>query len=242
MTQPAFDLSPRQAARVLEQALRTRATVEVETRQLPDDSFIHGILEKREGRILEMLVESIPPGVWPAGLTGAFCEVRVRLSEHVYLFTTFIPEVLEETRPLRLRLAVPEVIQVANRRRFERLCVPAAAQVHIQARQRAQVHVGLLADVSASGLSCAIPTPEHDEVLLVGDVLHVTFELPGFDEKFELPVVVCNKALSRDRQLLTIGLEFHVAGGDPSASAHLERLQAALCEMISDSTGADERS
>jgi hypothetical protein len=241
MMQPAFDLSPRQAARVLEQALRTRAPVEVETRQLPEDSFIRGVLEQRDGHTLELRVDSIPPGVWTAGLTGAFCEVRIRLFEHVYLFTTFIPELLEEARPLRLRLAVPEVIQVANRRRFERLCVPSAAQVHIQARQRSQVHVGLLADVSASGLSCSIPTPEHDDALLVGDPLRVAFELPGCDERFELPVLVCNKALSRDRQLLTIGLEFDVSAGDTGGTANLERLQAVLCEMISDPTGMDDR-
>lgn len=241
MMQPAFDLSPRQAARVLEQALRSRAPLELEARPLPEDSFIRGVLEKQEGSALEMVVDSIPAGVWATGLTGAFCEVCIRLTEHMYQFTTFIREVREETRPLRLRLAVPETIQVANRRRFERQCVPAAAQVLIEARPQALVYVGLLADVSACGLSCSIPTPDHDEALLVGDPLHVTFELPGFDEKFELPVVVCNKALSRDRQLLTVGLEFQLAPSDAGALASLERLQAVLCEMISNSTGTDGR-
>ncbi len=241
MTQPAFDLSRRQAARVLEQVMRTRAPLELEARPLPQDSFIRGFLESREGQALEMMVESIPPGVWTSSLTGAFCEASTRVFEHQYLFTTFILEVLEEARPLRLRLAVPEVVQVANRRRFERLCVPAAAQVHIEARPQGREYAGLLADVSASGLSCSIPAPEHDEVLLVGDPLHVTFELPGFDERFELPVVVCNKTLSRDQRLLTVGLEFQVPAGDAGAAAGLERLQAALCEMISDSTGRDGR-
>jgi hypothetical protein len=239
MMQPAFDLSPRQAARVLEQAVRTRTPLELEVRSLPQDSFIRGFLESRGGQALEMVVESIPPGVWTASLTGAFCEASTRIFEHLYLFTTFILEVLEETRPLRLRLAGPEVVQVANRRRFERLYVPAAAQVHIEARPQGREYVGLLADVSACGLSCSIAAPEHDEVLLVGDPLHVTFELPGFDEKFELPVVVCNKTLSRDQQLLTVGLEFQVAAGDAAAAAGLERLQAVLCGMISDSTGRD---
>lgn len=235
----AIDLTARQAARVFEQALRVQVELEVEPRNLPDDQPLRGQLLGREGELFSVQVLDGKLGLPLSVLIGAFCEVRMVLSGEMYLFSTYILDVIEEPLPLRVLMVVPETVQVANRRQFERTNATVASQVQLWVRGPGVPYVGLLANVSADGLACNLPGTAADEALSLGDELRVSFELAGFDEVFELPVILCNKTLAGGRQELRLGMKFNVQPDDPAARHALERVHAALHELTAYITDMD---
>lgn len=237
--QLAIDLTPRQAARVLEQALRAQAGLEIEPRNLSGDEPLRGTLIGREGELLSVELRDgklvLPLGV----LIGAFCEVRTVLSGELYLFTSCVFDALADSVPGRVLMVIPETIQVVNRRQFERTNATVASQVRIWVGEERTPAVGLLANVSADGLACNLPGTDLDAVLSLGDPLRVSFELAGFDEIFELSAVLCNKALARDQQQLSLGLKFDARADDPMAQHALQRVRAALAQLMANSTDLD---
>ncbi|MFQ5806797.1 MAG: PilZ domain-containing protein [Phycisphaerae bacterium] len=237
--QLAIDLTPRQAARVLEQALRGQAELEIEPRNLPEDEPLRGKLVGREGKLLSVRVVDEKFGLPLSVLIGAFCEVRTVLSGELYLFTTCVLDAIEDSVPGRVLMVIPETIQVANRRQFERTNATVASQVRVWTGADETPSVGLLANVSADGLACNLPETVLDEALSLGDELRVTFELAGFDQIFELPAALCNKTLTRDRQQLSLGLKFNVQSDDPAAECTLQRLRAALFQLMANLTDMD---
>jgi c-di-GMP-binding flagellar brake protein YcgR len=235
----AIDLTPRQGARVLEQALRAKADFEIEPRNLPDDEPLHGQLLGREGDLLVVQMRDTPAAVPLSVLTGAFCDIRTILSGELYTFTTCVLDVTDEPAGQRALMVSPETIQVTNRRQFERTNATVASQVRLWMGSRIPPTVGLLANVSAGGLACNLPGTDLDSALALGDELQVSFELAGFDDVFELPVVLCSKTLSRDRQQLSLGMRFCVRPDDPAAQRALERVRAVLFELMVDTTDMD---
>ncbi len=237
--QLSIDLTPRQAARVLEQALRAGADLELEPRNLPDSNPLHGKLLGREGELLAVQVHDAPSSVPLSVLIGAFCEVGTVLSGELYRFSTYVMDVVDDPPPRRLLMVVPETIQVANRRQFERTNATVASQVRLWVGSQTAPAVGLLANVSADGLACNLPGTTLDSELALGDELRVHFELAGFDGVFELPAVLCNKILTRDTQQLSLGMNFNVRPDCPPDRNALERLRAALQELMANSTDMD---
>jgi hypothetical protein len=237
--QLAIDLTPRQAARVLEQALRAQAGLEIEPRNLPGDERFQGKLVGRDGELLSVELLGGRCALPLSVLIGAFCEVRTALSGELYLFTSCVFDALQSSAPARLLMVVPELIQVANRRQFERTNATVASQVRLWTAGPQTPVVGLLANVSADGLACHLPGMALDEVLALGDELRVSFELAGFDETFELPAVLCSKTLTRDQQQLSLGMKFNARSDDPPAQRTLQRLRAALFQLMANSTDMD---
>lgn len=136
-------------------------------------------------------------------------------------------------------LVIPEAIQVANRRQYERTNATIACQVRLTIGAQEAPAVGLLANVSPDGLACNLPGTALDSELAIGDNVRVAFELAGFDETFELPAVICNKDLTTNTQQLSLGLQFGVSDGDPVAQHALQRVRAALYELMANTTDMD---
>ena len=234
-----IDLTPRQAARVLEQAVRAQADFEIEPRNLPEDEPLHGKLLGREGELLAVQAceeqLEIPLNI----LIGAFCEIRMELSGELYNFTTCVLDVVERPDSKKVLLVIPETIQVANRRQYERTNATVASQVRIWAGTQTAPSVGLLANVSAEGMGCNLPGTAMDEVLALGDSVRVSFELAGFDEVFDLPSVICNKSLLLDKQQLFLGMQFEVSPDNAAGLQALQRLRAALFELTVNTSDLD---
>ena len=237
--QLAIDLTPRQAARVLEQALRAQAELEVEPRNLPDGGPMPAKLLGREGELIAVQISDTQRGLPVSVLIGAFCEVQMVLSRELYMFSTCILDAAEDAEPPRVLMISPEAIQVANRRQFERTNVTVASQVRVWTAAEETPAVGLLANVSADGLACNLPTMALDAMLALGDSVRVSFELAGFDESFELPAILCNKALTHDRQQLCLGLQFDVRPDDPVALHTLLRVRGVLFQLMANHTDMD---
>lgn len=232
-----LDLTPRQGARVIEQALRAEAELELEPRSRAIDDVVRGRLIGREGAYLRF---ELLGGLAALELIGCFCDVRLELSGQLYLFTTSVADIPEHGARREILLTPPDWMQVANRRRFERTNATIAAQVRIKLSADAPVSVGLMSNVSAAGLACVMPGLELDDQALVGETAMLSFELPGLDDLFALPAVICNKARTEDQQQLILSFQFHVDPADERGLAQLDRVREALVE-ISDSlsTGGD---
>jgi hypothetical protein len=231
-----LDLTPRQTSRVLEQALRNRAELEIEPRNTVDDQPLCGRLVGRERDLLRVDLPDRDPATPLSALVGAFCDVRSALSGDLYMFSTCVMDVSDASVPQSLLLAVPQTIQVANRRRFERRVPRGWAQAQLTGGPIDVPQAGAILSISPTGLACRVVHPQLDDLLLIGDEIRVSFRLPVHAESFELPATVCNKSLARDKSYLDIGLELDPEPADPTARQALERLRMVLSDTATDTT------
>lgn len=224
-----FDLSTRQAARVLEQALRANAVVVLEPRSRTDGVALHATLKGREDGRLVATMSDAPDVFEMLELVGVCCDARLSISGNLYLFDCSIVDVSEEDS--RLLLTAPDAIQLVNRRRFNRTEVAIACQVRLWPHPDEAPAIGLVSDLSAAGMGVDVPGKEIDEQLLVGDVIRVSVELPGYDETFQMPATVCSKKIDNEQGQVCVGLEFYAPAGATAAQQTLQRYQAALLDL-----------
>lgn len=124
------DLTARQAARILERAVRRRAVVELEARNRSDAELLRATVIRLDGGLIcaELAADC---GVTPLDLIGAFCEARMSLGGDLFFFTVCALDVPDGDLPNRILLSRPEVVQVANRRRYERTNATIASQARV---------------------------------------------------------------------------------------------------------------
>ncbi|MCG3125327.1 MAG: hypothetical protein CHACPFDD_00145 [Phycisphaerae bacterium] len=226
----ALDLTRRQSNRVLEQALRTQAVVEIEPRNWPDAPPISGHILSNDGRQMVIALDDDGRALPIASFAGMFCDVKTMLSEQIYIFGASIVEASAQTVPHTLTLATPETVQVSNRRRFIRRTLARASQVEIVVDEGLDSFVGEFGNISGNGLSARVPR-EADDALLIGEPVRVRFAMPCMKERFDLRGILTNKTASPDKATLTIGVQFEPpATSDPRAAAAIERLRAFLCD------------
>ena len=233
-----FDLTSRQAARVLAQALRNAATLTLEPRIWPDGPVLRAKLTARNGNLLTVELEDARDEPALATLVGVFCDVQTVLSGHLYLFSTCVVDVAENLVPPRLLLATPYELQLVNRRRLERRLLAQPSPVQMSTEANTQPPMGELLDISGDGLACRVPRADLEDVLLVGDAIRVSFELPGHGGFFDLPALICNKAASDGDEYMTVGLQFD-RSDDPAARDALYRLRGIVCGEVAGTTESE---
>ena len=222
----ALDLTPRQAARVLYQAVRDRTKLELEPRPEAARTLLWGTLVGNRPEVLQVDLHDQEHEQPLAGLIGAMCDVRMCVAGQLYLFSTFVLEVSDGTVPHRLTLAAPETIQVANRRRHARLSPLEAVPVRLGVGGTMKPVLAELANIGPRGLGCRIGAGEDAGLFYIGDPVAVEFALPWSSEVFALSAVICNKGPSSEPAHVLVGLEF--SAEDAAARAALERLRTAL--------------
>jgi len=221
----ALDLTARQAARVLAQALHEHARLEIDPRPVFLGSPLVGSLDSAERDCLVVQITENAERIRLTTLLGAMCDVRTVLSGQLYLFATPVLEATEGPVP-RLRMGRPTAIQVANRRQFARRTPTEAVPVRLLIPGVAQPLVAQISNLSRSGLGCHGPRRELDDTLLIGDQIQVEFMLPWAPQVYRLPATVCTKNASPDQTRLSVGLEF--AADDAASRASLELLRSML--------------
>jgi hypothetical protein len=230
--QLAIDLTRRQASRVLGQAECCHARLEIEPAHSRQRFTWQARLAGSTGKLLALELIRLSDDE-DALLVGTYLDVRMWLDDDLYLFTTCVMDHDASSEPARVMVAVPDAIQIANRRRFERTNATIASQVRLWINADEPAHVGTLASVSANGLAVDIHGLAIDDCALLGDSTRVRFELPAFDAPFELPGMLCSKEIDREKKQVRIGLEF-AQTGTPEAASELNRLRAALAEFLID--------
>lgn len=234
----ALDLTSRQTKRVLEQALRGKSRLAIEPRNRPEEPPISGRLTAVEGNLMTVELDDdgrVIPGV---SLVGVFCDVQTILSDQIYLFCTCIMEVLDVTVPRRIVLALPDGIQVWNRRRFLRRSITRSTRVELTCDDLNESCTAELTNVSGNGLACRVPK-DSDGVLLIGERARARFNVPGIPEAFDLPTVICSKTTTGDGGSLIVGLQFDFDDLSEPELELIERLQAFLCDAPGSNADAE---
>lgn len=257
----AIDLSPRQSARTLEQAVRHQAQVVLEPRLWSDGGQIRCRLAAYEYSVTGRRPRSAPlllmvdpedagspragePPLDTAGelarlqrfnsLLGTYCDAVLELGDHRYMFSADIvrvePSASAHEGP-RLYLSRPEVVQVAQRRRFGRVQLAHSSQIEIR-----WIHedgttgggVGWLYNISPDGLACRTDAMMADR-LWIGQELRLDFTLkPGDPEHFVLSAVLCNKTAAGTTDRMILGLQFLSGPGYESSATMREALRRRL--------------
>ena len=215
-----LDLTTRQAHRVLLQAIRTRAKLEIEPRPEAISALLWGTLAGQEQEALLVDLHDADHDVAPTALVGAMCDVRTILSGQLCLFGSHILDVSTHAVPQRVTLAVPDTIQVANRRRFTRKAPIEPVPVRIALPATPAPFVAILSNIGPRGLACRAVQPDVDDLLFIGDLVQLEFLLPWSNEVYALPASACSKTRCREEGHLLIGFEF-VAPEDDASLTHL---------------------
>jgi hypothetical protein len=222
--QGILDLTRRQAVRVLEQALRARARVEIEP--CGSDKAIGGCVAGREGDLLRIDLQDHGRD-WPlTPLAGAFCEVSMVLSGHMYRFSSCVVTAEQGAATQRLMLTAPATVQVCNRRRYDRRSYSEPPVIQVFTQGQCDALIGTINEIGLGGLACCLPGAA-DEELLIDEVVRLRFQLPGGGEFFELSACVCLKNAEHKGDDLTIGVEFCP---DSCRAGGLGRLRQALAQ------------
>jgi c-di-GMP-binding flagellar brake protein YcgR len=224
----ALDLTQRQSGRLLEQAIRAQAPVDIEPRNFPDGEHFAGFIAARSGSVLTLQLGPGAPRHFALPLVGAFCEVRAPLGGQVFLFTTCVLDVVEAGTHTQLLTSMPEIVQVANRRRHERTSASVACAVVVSSPTGSHM-AGVMENISPTGMACSFADAVMAD-LWVGDDVQVAFELAGFDETYELSAIICNKTHQREKRTYLVGLEFKVIA--PADRESLNRMRGRLNEIM----------
>lgn len=222
----SLDLTERQAARVLEQAVRLRAKLEIEPRPELHLDPLWGIVAGREQDLISVELLGARGEAPIRSLMGCMCEARTILAGQLYIFETAIVDVSERTAPIRIALTAPAMIRVANRRRFGRRAPVDAVPVRMLPAGAAQPVVGALSDLSRTGLGVRVARAGADGLLLIGDQVDIEFSLPWSKTVYALAAAVCSKTACQGSDEMAIGLEFSPI--DATQKASLELLRATL--------------
>lgn len=203
----ALDLTQRQTRRVLEQALRGRALVDIEPRTLADDDPIRGRLTAIDGNLLSIELDDDGREISAADIVGTFCSVQTALSERLYFFEACALDLYDACVPRRILLSAPDSIQVGNRRKFIRQHPVLSATVEIDIVASPEFCAGELYNISGNGLACRV-AGEMDGALLIGDPVHVRFTVPGLHAEFDLAAIICAKTPAASNEAIILGLQF----------------------------------
>lgn len=235
--QAVIDLNERQLRRVLEQALRSQSLVELEPRTR-SDCVLCGTFRDRTDDALRIRLDEQAEHLELYELLGAYVDARLIMSGQLYLFSTCLVDVVEQDGQRDLIIVEPYAMHVANRRRYERRTLAEFAQVRLWAENAQSPYFGELCNVSGEGLACRMVRGASDDALLIGDLVRVSFDLPGPGESFTLPGILCTKAPSKDGHQMIVGIEFETEPADPVTRLAMDRLRAVLCRLT---TGVAEK-
>ncbi len=220
----AIDLGARQTARILTQAVKARAKLEIEPRPEACSELLWGTLTSREDDTLMVELHDGAAQRPLNALLGAMCDVRTILSDQLCMFSTFILDASSHTVPQRITLAVPDSVQLANRRRHVRRSPIEPVTLRLTVPESSTPFVAILSNIGPIGLACRSVSRELDDVLFIGDEIQLQFALPWSSEMFTLPATVCNKNSVGEPGHMLIGLEYV----DQANHDTLERLRAVI--------------
>lgn len=252
----AIDLTPRQSARTLEQAIRHHALIVLEPRTWSEDEWFVCRIERAEaprigsrgGGVLVLTSErqfqptdeqGAPDGPvrqQPLDrcplLIGTYCDASLQLGEVRYLLSAEVVEVSTAGEgSVRIHITRPEHLQVSQRRRYCRFRPARSAQVELRWLTDSDTlggGVAWLCNVSAEGLACRTDARIGDQ-LCIGDEVKVDFTLaPGDPQHFSLDAVICNKMPGGSEDKLLLGLQFLTGPGYENSARGVDALRHVL--------------
>jgi hypothetical protein len=226
----AYDLGPRQSARIIEQSVRQKATVWAETIEQSQPRAFSGCLLFSTAESISIQLNLTGPEAF-VPLPGQYYQILISLGETRYLTVCDLVEVQKPPEQCVLVFTRPKNLQVMQRRHQHRHVPGQAFPVYIswqttdeQENNTNTPALGQVRDLSLYGMSVRVPEI-LDNHLFIGDTVYLRFSLNVRDPEYFTSATLCHKEMIKNPSELIIGLQFShpEENGDFAA-----RLRAAL--------------
>ncbi|MBN1347615.1 MAG: PilZ domain-containing protein [Phycisphaerae bacterium] len=229
-----FDLSSSQSNRVIDQAIRHRAEVTLEPKGWTDGRVVKAIIRGCDDWLL--LVEQVAESDESLeSVVGMHIDVQMTLGQTLYLFTTHVVDI-DYTEPEALLLiARPEMLQVTQRRKFQRMTLRSPCSVHLNPRPQGTngAVTGKLLNLSVEGMACCLGQSAAESVR-IGDLIRVGLHPEEAEHGFEFDAVLANKSEAGTEGHVILGIRFDPSNEDLEAQASRQR----LCDFLYAKPGA----
>lgn len=265
----AIELSHRQSARTIEQAIRHQAPIIIEPRIWPAEHRLIAQLEPPtepgEAQNRELILSFDRPPSAPeldgagdgpaieapasattladlAPLIGSYCDAALHLGEQLYLFSTdVVAAEADENGRLRMRITRPDILQVAQRRRFRRIELAHSAQVDLAWAHEDNPRMGgvaWLCNISGEGMACRTEERVAD-TLWIGEQVIAEFSLvPGSHERFRLEGLLVSKSPNKETGKVVLGIQFTSEGLQQGTAESLRLLRQRLVPRYAQPAGS----
>ncbi len=221
----SFDLSPGQSDRVIDQAVRHHTVVHLEPQAWTDGRSLKTTLCRCDRKLLVTESASQDDQLLQT-LVDMYVNAQMTLGQTLYLFASHVVDVEWRGSQALLLLARPETLMVPQRRRFQRMTLPSACQVHLSP-ERAQAFepvIARLLNLSPEGMACRLTETEAAPIRQ-GHRLRVAFHPDEAERSFNFLAVLSNKSRAGSPGHLILGLHFQVNQHDHQAQAERQRLR-----------------
>jgi len=208
-------LDSRRAGRVLAQAARRKAKIELTpTGGQVTHSVVARVIETGSNSLLA-LTDSDVPRHW---LPSSYCDAQLELNGVLYLFAACVLEIAHRDDQCCIRLDRPESVHMLQRRRFPRRRLARSTTVSIRshAQPAASASASLL-NLSTDGMACLTGRSDA-EILSVDDIITVRFQLSDEAKPLELESQVRGKTPGGDDHDVILNIRFsELEPNDPRA-------------------------
>ncbi len=223
-----YDLSPSQSDRIIDQAVRHRAEVVLAPRAWTDEGGLTTRLHGSEGELL--LVEGQAGSQSQVeSIVGVHIDAQLVLGGTLYLFDSHLVDTDFSKPDALLLIARPPVLQVGQRRRFQRRTLMTKCNVRLTWEQDRQPReaTGRLLNLSGDGMACRLDA-ETAEQLEAGGALNVMFHPSEAEMPFEFQGIVTNLSEAGSEGYALLGLQFKFSPDDAASQESRKR----LCDML----------
>ncbi len=213
MVEYAYDLSPRQSSRIIEQSILNQSSVWAETIQQSYPHAVHGTLRKAgdDTIIIHLREENMDVSL----TTGQYYQLVISLEDVRYLTVSDLLEVQQGEEGRIMRFSKPKNLQVMQRRSRRRMEPDNSTPVYISWQQDElnssnsdkTPAFGQIKEISAHGISVRVASPLN-ESLFIGDEVYLRFTPNVREGELFTPASICHKELDEQKSELILGLQF----------------------------------
>lgn len=208
--------------KILDSAVHTHAQIVVEPSAAGQPPLNAFLVSADSNAILAELTSK--PRASIANLIGTDCHVQL-YDKQRYYFAAKIIAIPNWSETTAVALSRPNQLTVLDRRRFVRAKLAPSSRIVLtwNEPQSQHRHQAVTLNISADGVACRIEKMAAAS-LMIGDVIHVSFELPDCPQRFELDARISNMTPTGD-DLVILGMSFT---GDRAADPQRSKLHEAL--------------
>ncbi len=220
----SFELNDRQAARVIEQAIRSGTPMRVDPDYAGPGEALPVQLIDEDRQYLTFRFEAADAPLAGRLIPSQYCQVQFSLGGAVYMLSVYVVD-LNPPRGI-LRTSRPKMVQILERRKFVRTQLAARVPVIVRWLTRDRLAEASLFNIGGSGLAFKIGK-DFADFILVGDMMEADFELPGLPVRFTFRISICNKTVASDNTSVIVGVQFQ-EGPEAAQGGSLDTLRRFL--------------
>ncbi len=201
----SFELNDRQAARVVEQAIRAGTPMRIDPHHASGGEALPVQLIDEDRQCLTFRYEAAAAAAAERFIPSQYCQVQFSLGGAVYMLSVHVVDL--NPRQCILRTSRPKMVQLLERRKFVRTQLAGRTPVIVRWLTQDRLAEANLFNIGGTGLAFKIGK-DFADFILVGDAMEVNFELPGLPVRFTFVVSICNKTIASDNTSVIVGVQF----------------------------------